>query len=307
MFNKRKTDTYTGNILIIHPNVNSVKKIQKATKKVGKFNIQSINSIDLVEKCYDRFLFDALIIDLQLIEPCLLTFLKQTQAVQPYVSIITCTREQLSVEREYKLKEAGVDELFLFDNDVSFLSVLLRNIFKRRMLAFYDNMTKALTKVMFSPILKSELKKLSLDKSYNLSMANIDYNNLKTINDREGHLVGDKTLIYTTSLIKKNIRITDMIFRMGGDEFYILFPNTKIATAKTILQRLSKIIQKDKFLKNLTKVDFSIAIGLVEGKSGDSENSITEKSDTAMYKAKRGNRTLVYRAKDDKDYREEAK
>ena len=56
----------------------------------------------------------------------------------------------------------------------------------------------------------------------------IDLDKFKSINDSYGHNIGDKVLIYFTQLINKSIRETDYLFRMGGDEFYLLLNNTSL-------------------------------------------------------------------------------
>ena len=145
--------------------------------------------------------------------------------------------------------------------------------------------------------------------SYNLSLerkkekyvlAICDLDKFKSVNDTYGHDVGDLVLKHFANILKKTLRPTDVIARMGGEEFVILLTNTNAATAQKILDRLRQITEKNPCpLKGKNKgqtLKFTTSIGYAEGPiKGDGINMDTyiKLADKALYKAKDGGRNMV--------------
>ncbi|MCF6309542.1 MAG: GGDEF domain-containing protein [Sulfurimonas sp.] len=117
------------------------------------------------------------------------------------------------------------------------------------------------------------------------SLAIIDINYFKIINDTHGHIVGDKILIFITNELKK---ISENIIRYGGDEFIIIFcNNTKKETAiSQLIDIRDNILKKHMKIKSASfKVSFSV--GAQEFKRGDNINDVIEKADKSMYDDKK--------------------
>jgi diguanylate cyclase (GGDEF)-like protein len=126
-----------------------------------------------------------------------------------------------------------------------------------------------------------------------LTVAYIDLDNFKTINDRFGHSMGDNLLRLVADTIKNNIRLIDTVVRMGGDEFAILLPETGPEAAKAITRKIQKI-NLELMQKNGWPVTFSI--GVVTFISPPSTvDEILKRSDNLMYSAKNnGKNTIKY-------------
>ena len=75
-----------------------------------------------------------------------------------------------------------------------------------------------------------------------LSLAILDMDGFKAVNDRFGHTVGDEVLVAVANLLKENVRSEDVIIRWGGDEFLILMPKTSIEEARKAVERLRKVV-----------------------------------------------------------------
>lgn len=118
---------------------------------------------------------------------------------------------------------------------------------------------------------------------YPISLAMIDLNNFKTVNDTYGHATGDKTLILFADLCMKHTREgLDIVFRVGGDEFLILFVNCTKESGIRILKRL------DTEFKNKSKIS-SLAYGVVSF-SGETEVDLEARmgqADVLMYEHKK--------------------
>ncbi len=128
---------------------------------------------------------------------------------------------------------------------------------------------------------------LNSDKKFVLMILDID--DFKTINDKWGHKIGDDVLQRTMYYVKKNIRVTDMLARYGGDEFVIILENANLdegmKKAREILRSISRVefhLTKDS--KHILKV--SLSVGVAERKENDTAETLFERADRAMYAAK---------------------
>ncbi|WP_039653467.1 GGDEF domain-containing protein [Clostridium tyrobutyricum] len=123
-----------------------------------------------------------------------------------------------------------------------------------------------------------------------LSLAIFDIDDFKKINDNYGYLIGDSVLKNTTSIIKNNLSNTDIFARWGGDEFVILFPNTDIHKALEITERMRICILKNK-CDGVEDVTYSF--GLVSLQKNEDIQSLLERADKFLYKAKKQGKDTV--------------
>ena len=119
-----------------------------------------------------------------------------------------------------------------------------------------------------------------------LSLAYIDIDNFKSINDNYGHHVGDEVLQKVATLLKNSIRIdTDTCYRIGGDEFAILMPrpkNNNSAMESIDLGHITITVNE-----YLSKYDAGVSIGTVTRRDGEEISSLIERADHLMYAQKR--------------------
>ncbi|WP_082091563.1 sensor domain-containing diguanylate cyclase [Domibacillus tundrae] len=132
------------------------------------------------------------------------------------------------------------------------------------------------------------------EKLRNLEMYSIilfDADHFKTINDQFGHQVGDEVLKHISELAKKETRKNDLCFRIGGEEFLIVLPETDIAFAQSIAERIRKTTEDT---VNPTGKPVTISVGV--GNSPDTASHFSElfkMTDQALYKAKEEGRNRV--------------
>ncbi len=108
---------------------------------------------------------------------------------------------------------------------VSIQLVLKKTLEKEQKLARTDFLTGALNRRAFSDILAAEINR-SARYNHPLSLAYIDLDHFKDVNDQQGHAEGDSVLQAVVNAISNKVRSTDTVARMGGDEFVVLFPET---------------------------------------------------------------------------------
>lgn len=129
---------------------------------------------------------------------------------------------------------------------------------------------------------------------FSLIILDIDF--FKNFNDNFGHQSGDAVLRQVASIIKKNVRATDIVCRYGGEEMSIILPNTPNDEAINIAEKLCNIISKHTFkLSNNRESNLTISLGVATyGKKDGTESSkIIEIADKRLYHAKRNGRNRV--------------
>ena len=129
-------------------------------------------------------------------------------------------------------------------------------------------------------------------------MTDVDF--FKSANDTYGHAVGDLVLKTISRVIKMQLRDYDIAGRYGGEEFSIILPYTKLSEAQMVAERLRKAVEKTKI--DISKVNsdvteknigVTISLGVAEYSPDDDENTLLQKADKALYRAKENGRNRV--------------
>ncbi len=131
-----------------------------------------------------------------------------------------------------------------------------------------------------------------------MSVLMLDLDHFKSVNDSFGHDVGDQVLTYTSKLMKEASRASDIVCRLGGEEFLIIAPNTDGSVALLLAERIRISIEKNQY-KGLVKhplITVSIGVaGSVDDKPG--WNELIKLADKALYSVKHSSRNRVLLAK----------
>ncbi|MBP3593611.1 MAG: GGDEF domain-containing protein [Lachnospiraceae bacterium] len=134
----------------------------------------------------------------------------------------------------------------------------------------------ALTKVLNRHCFYRDAEKY---KDKMIAVLSVDLNNLKRINDSEGHAAGDVAIFTTAECIRKNLLKGCFLYRTGGDEFMVLCP--KHAASMEQLQTMM-----EKVYAEMKQTPYRCAIGMAEYRQGESFNSLCARADEAMYQKK---------------------
>lgn len=120
-----------------------------------------------------------------------------------------------------------------------------------------------------------------------LSVALIDVDRFKQINDRFSHATGDAVLKGIASVMKEQVRGQDLPARWGGDEFAILFRDATETTALEVAHRIERAVQDRDWSSVAPGLRASVSVGVVQARAGDSKQDLINRSDAAMYANKR--------------------
>lgn len=132
--------------------------------------------------------------------------------------------------------------------------------------------------------------KIYKERGVPFSLIIFDIDDLKGINDKYGHLIGDRVIKEVVNIIKKEIREADIFFRWGGDEFVLLLMNTDIKQAGVIAERIRALIDNFDFH---TAKHITCSFGVVSYQDGDNADSLLIRGDNVLYRAKEKGKNTV--------------
>lgn len=213
---------------------------------------------------------------------------KGTNALNGYLCLCGIDEKTVANKELFKYKVKLVGGL---------LNAHLSNAWRYRD-ARIASMTDALTQVGSREFLEDKLEaECSRAKRYNhtFTVAIIDLDNFKGINDTLGHATGDEALRKLAGLMKMQKRRSDILARYGGDEFVIIMPETRAEQGQIFVNRLLIEVRK---IEITDKYKLTISCGISESRPEDSGagRDIMKRADLALYEAKRAgkNRTIVW-------------
>ncbi|MGE5417340.1 MAG: diguanylate cyclase [Acidobacteriota bacterium] len=170
---------------------------------------------------------------------------------------------------------------------------------KLQAISIVDELTGLYNRRYFMERFVEEMNRAKRYK-YSISCLMIDVDYFKQINDRFGHLTGDKVLAEIALTFKNFTRVVDLVARYGGEEFVVLLPQTDLSGAMIVAEKIrEKLAETDLEVEGKTvRITVSIGIGQYygEGASGGTIQDLLSQADQALYQAKRAgrNQTCVY-------------
>jgi diguanylate cyclase len=122
------------------------------------------------------------------------------------------------------------------------------------------------------------------------SLILIDLDHFKKVNDVHGHAVGDDILKRITEILNLRIRVTDRLYRIGGEEFVVVADEQNIESAARLAEQLRTLVEVNELVPDSA---VTISLGIAELRADESHESWLQRADEALYQAKRGGRNTV--------------
>ena len=158
--------------------------------------------------------------------------------------------------------------------------------------ASHDALTGCLNRRHFLAAMESASKRAESAETLSLCICDIDF--FKRVNDTQGHRIGDEVLIRFARTLREGLRRQDVIGRMGGDEFYILFPNTTVREASLCADRIREKWAATSFTgKDGNDFTATASFGVVGWAGGIDVPYLIETADRALYRAKKTGRNRI--------------
>lgn len=156
-----------------------------------------------------------------------------------------------------------------------------------------DRKTGAVNAHTFHARAQIEVSRAQRDQS-ELSLAYLDLDDFKAINDELGHVEGDRVLLEVSHVMRTEVRASDTVGRLGGDEFAILMPETGAGAARTVIERLGSELRR---VRTRDGRPASCSIGLVTfDRPPASLGELIDAGDDLMYRAKQGGKDRIEQA-----------
>ena len=158
--------------------------------------------------------------------------------------------------------------------------------------ALKDPLTKIGNRSAMTNTLHQELEKaFRHNRSLGIIMMDIDH--FKVINDKYGHAVGDRALQSLVECAEKSVRISDMMFRYGGEEFVIILPETDEPGVLRLAKRIRRRVEKLETRVQNQLIKMTISLGITTLEESDDDKTFVARADAALYKAKRDGRNCI--------------
>ncbi|PLR71978.1 diguanylate cyclase [Bacillus sp. UMB0728] len=202
-------------------------------------------------------------------------------------------------DRETRIKayRLGADDFISKPIDLEeFLIKVERHLDRKQIFdqsVLIDELTQVYNRRFLKDSLKRYLKELERSNQY-FSIAVLDLDHFKQVNDMYGHPAGDRILSEFAQYLKDHVRIGDIVFRYGGEEFILLLPRTNDHDSKEVVSRLLSGFSSRTFIEGGAelKMTFSAGVYMVHDPSATVAEAI-KTADQALYEAKRNGRARV--------------
>lgn len=152
-----------------------------------------------------------------------------------------------------------------------------------------DSLTQIYNREKLGRIFAQEIE-LAVSGKHEFSIISADLDHFKSINDNFGHAVGDAVLVQQARTMKAVLRATDFLGRWGGEEFLLLCPKANHAAALQLAERIRVAVAGQTYL---TGKSHTLSLGVATYRAGDTQDSLLQRADEAMYRAKQTGRDRV--------------
>ncbi len=199
------------------------------------------------------------------------------------------------VKETERVSQNGNNLKILLDNTNSEIEQLRQELEKTKHEATTDPLTGLRNRRAFEKMMLDNMELVDKNDSHLcLVMVDIDY--FKKINDKYGHVFGDKVLKSVASLLTANIKGKDAISRFGGEEFAIMLPDTRLEFAEIVAENLRRAIESARIKKKNTGdilEKITVSLGITRYQSGETTEEFIDRADRALYQSKDNGRNRV--------------
>lgn len=160
-------------------------------------------------------------------------------------------------------------------------------------IASRDGLTTCLNRGAFITLVDAYLSQVNAAQPVRGSLLMVDADHFKSVNDDFGHSAGDQALRIVAAQIKSALRPTDLVGRVGGEEFAVFLPQTDLQHARTIAERIRQSIEQFEFTYLGRLVPLTVSVGGVSFSRRLPFEQIFQAADALLYEAKRNGRNRV--------------
>ena len=192
------------------------------------------------------------------------------------------------IEHAMQMSDRGRNLLANFEASLRKLDVIQSDIATVQKQSRTDALTGLFTQRFFQRVLMKCIRDARLTKEpLCLVLADIDH--FKQINDKYGHLVGDKVLSFFGAVVRESIKGQDFGARYGGEEFAVILPNTELSGAAVVAERIRQCVAQRKLIRRSTGQEIkgvTASMGVALLQEGEDSEAFFARADAHLYEAK---------------------
>jgi len=216
-------------------------------------------------------------------------------SVQDQLKTIIGSMDQF-IENESQREQALEQQLQSMQEQLEIVQAESQSIRKKlhceTLKALTDTLTDLPNREAFNERFSLERERF-LRYQHSVSIAILDIDHFKHVNDTHGHLVGDRILQAFASKVKAMIRTTDFLARYGGEEFILIMPETTLESATALLEKIRAAIATMPLKQHGTTDTITVSAGLTTFQLGEKAEQLIERADQALYQAKDEGRNQI--------------
>lgn len=283
------------NILLIEDNHSDIRIIRTMLKDAGHglFKMSEADNLAAGLEYLKSDNFDIVLLDLGLPDSTGLETLKRVQAAEPDIPIVIMTVSDSDEQALEAVKNGAQDYLvkgkvdsYIFIRSIRYAIERQRMFMVLRGMVLLDELTGLYNRRGFFALAKQQIR-LADRSGRKLLLGIADLDGLKAVNDSFGHSQGDSALKETVEVLKDTFRGTDVIARIGGDEFAVIAIEADKDAAKTLKDRLERNVQKVNSQKGRNfSLSISMGIAHYDPEHSCSVDDLIHQADKLMYTEK---------------------
>jgi two-component system, cell cycle response regulator len=296
-------DTLT--ILLVEDNPGDVGLFRQALKEAysGKLELLHCTSLTAALESIARTQLDVIVVDLGLPDAYGIEVVKRCRAAAAAIPIVVSTGRDDEGLGLQALQEGAQDYLIKGELDPRMLARALRYAIERQRMqaalqseSVIDELTRLYNRKGFLALAGNQIK-TAARTGYPVSLAFVDLDGLKQINDTLGHLAGDQALVETAKLLSRCIRRSDVVARLGGDEFVMLLSSAG-QDAEGLIQNRVQIQLAHWNTQRGRHYRLALSIGVVTAcvAEGVTLEELMTRADGLMYKQKQAKKLSLQAA-----------
>ena len=211
--------------------------------------------------------------------------------------VISCSMNDSALEILHMMTERKIRHIPVIEDGKPLSMVSIREfdfaVQQLQQVADTDELTGLANRRSFLKHLSVEISRFKRFKE-DFSIAIMDIDHFKKVNDTYGHDVGDEVLKIVSKVVTSTLRNYDLVGRIGGEEFAILFPKTELSNAKLVCERIADAVRNAVISTPDGKISVTASFGLTSVSGDMSEATvILKKADIMLYQAKQAGRNRI--------------
>ncbi|WP_128657242.1 diguanylate cyclase [Paenibacillus sp. 598K] len=294
----KERPTMAGSRLLIIDDEDALRSYLYRRLELDDYKVMEAATVDEAKRLLHEHHFDLVILDLMMHPQsgyALFEFLKEDPTLKWLPLIVLSGRQDLEDKMQclYLGADDYVTKPFQYEELAARIYSLLTRSKTYEQMAFRDPLTGVYNRRYLDHQIYSELQRIQRYPSP-ISVAFIDIDFFKRINDKHGHAAGDQVLQGLANLLNHHSRVTDLIARYGGEEFVILMPETTEVEAEQLVLKLRELVHRQPVAKvNQQSFQVTFSAGIVQWRDSMTAETWLQAADAAMYRAKNNGRDQV--------------